>query len=67
MSLALIWGIANTYRSIITEDMITNLKEIDRQKMQKIAKFYIFEKLYFHVFNNISGHIWPKKAYYTSN
>ena len=51
----------------MTKDMITNLKEIDRQKMQKIAKFYSFEKSYFQVFNHISGHICPTGAYYTSN
>ena len=51
----------------MTKDMITNLKEIDKQKMQKIAKFDFFEKSYFQVFNHIFGHIWPTEEYYTSN
>ena len=40
----------------MTKDMITNLEEIDRQKMQKIAKFDILKKSYFQVSNHISGH-----------
>ena len=50
----------------MTKDMITNLKEIDRKKIQKIAKFYRFEKACFQVFNHISGHIQPTGTYYTS-
>ena len=50
MSLALIWGMINSYGSNMTEGMITNLKEIDRQKMQKIAKFDIFWKIIFSGF-----------------
>ena len=51
----------------MSKDMITNLKKIDRQKMQKIAKFDSVKKSYFQVFNHISGHIYPTGAYYTSN
>ena len=51
----------------MTKDMITNLKEIDRQKMQKIAKFDSFKKSHFQVSNHIFGHICPIEAYFTSN
>ena len=41
----------------MTKDMITNLKEIDRQKMENMENLTFFEKSYFQVFNHISGHI----------
>ena len=47
MSLALTWGIACLCRLNMTKDMITNLKKIDRQKVQKIAKFDSFKN---HIF-----------------
>ena len=67
MSLALIWGIVNSYRSNMTEDIITNLKEIDRKKCQKLQNLTFYEKSYFQVFNYISGDICPTGEYYTLN
>jgi len=60
MSLALIWGIVNSCRSNMTKDMITNLKKIDRQKIQKISKYDIFWKI---IFSGFKSYLWTHLTY----